>query len=61
MTTKLQTFSAIMLFYALLACVIMPFLFYYLGNKTFGMAGQGFIVGSIISILLWLFYGSKLV
>ena len=59
--SKLQTFAGIMLFYALLACVIMPALFFYFNDKSFQSAGLGFIAGSVLSIALWLFYGSKMV
>jgi drug/metabolite transporter (DMT)-like permease len=61
MDKKLQTFMGIMLFYAILACVLGPLVFYYVWNKSLKTAGTGFIVGSILSILLWLFYGKKMV
>jgi hypothetical protein len=35
--------------------------FYYFFGKTFISAGNGFIVGSVASIVLWHFYGSKMV
>jgi cell shape-determining protein MreD len=46
-----------MAFYAILACVLMPALFYYLLEKTLNSAGNGFIVGSVVNILLWNFVG----
>jgi hypothetical protein len=61
MDKKLQTFISIMLFYAVLACVLGPLAFYYAWNKSLKTAGTGFIVGSIVSILLWFFYGKKMV
>ena len=61
MSSKIQLFSMIMAFYAILACVIGPMLFYYLIGKTITNAGNGFIAGSILSIILWLTVGSKMV
>jgi len=56
-----QKFAVVMAFYAMLACVIMPVLFYYLMAKTVSSAGNGFILGSVVSVLLWVFVGSKYV
>jgi hypothetical protein len=53
----LAKFAGIMAFYAILACVLMPLLFYYLLDKTVLSAGNGFIVGSVVSVLLWNFFG----
>jgi len=39
----------------------MPLLFYFLIKKSDQSAGNGFVVGSIISLMLWFFYGSKMV
>jgi len=58
---KLQTFLGIMVFYILLSYVIFPLGFYYFIEKSLKSAGNGFIVGSIISIGLWLSYGKKLI
>lgn len=58
---SLATFSGIMLFYAILACVIGPVIFYQLVGKSWKTAGNGFVAGSIVSILLWFFYGRKMV
>jgi riboflavin transporter FmnP len=49
-----------MIFYALLSYVICPFLFYSRKN-TLANAGNGFVVGSIISIVLWFTVGQKMV
>jgi hypothetical protein len=59
--SKFQTFLGIMIFYILLSYVIFPLGFYYLVEKSLASAGNGFIVGSIISIGLWLSYGKKLI
>ena len=61
MDPKLKTFLGIMIFYIVLSYIIFPLIFYYLAGKTLLSAGNGFIVGSIISIMLWYFYGKKLV
>ena len=61
MDPKLKTFLGIMVFYIILSYIVFPLGFYYLLGKSLTSAGNGFIVGSIISILLWYFYGRKLV
>ena len=61
MDSKLQTFLGIMAFYILLSYIIFPMIFYYLMGKSLASAGNGFIVGSLISIGLWLTYGRKMV
>jgi hypothetical protein len=61
MDSKLQTFLGIMGFYILLSYIIFPMIFYYLMGKSLASAGNGFIVGSLISIGLWLTYGKKMV
>jgi hypothetical protein len=61
MSSNITTFISIMIFYAILSSVIGPIIFYYLGNKSLQMAGYGFIVFSIISMLLWYLYGRKMV
>ena len=57
----ISTFGGIMFFYILLSYVFFPLVFYYLIENTLTSAGHGFVVGSLISVLLWLFYGSKMV
>lgn len=61
MNTSLQKFAGIMAFYIFISYILFPFTFYYLIEKTLASAGNGFAVGSIISILLWYGYGSKMV
>ena len=60
MNNSTWIFTRIMLFYVVLSYVVMPIVFYYSFGKTFMSAGNGFVVGSILSILLWYTYGSKL-
>ena len=50
-----------MVFYILLSYVIAPLIAYYFMGKTLKAAGNGFVVGSIISIILWYSYGSKMI
>ena len=61
MDSKWQLFGGIMLFYILLAYVMVPLIFYYAFEKSLKSAGNGFVVGSIVTILLWKIYGENLV
>jgi hypothetical protein len=59
--TNLRTFSGILFFYLLLSYIIFPVAFYYLFNQDLHSAGNGFVAGSILSLLLWYSYGRKLI
>ena len=61
MSLKLQMFVGIMAFYALLAYVVFPVGFYYLVEKSLSSAGNGFIVGSVVAVILWLVVGKNLI
>jgi hypothetical protein len=61
MDKNFNTFIGIMVFYIVLSYIIFPLAFYYLAGKTLGSAGNGFIVGSIVSILLWYNFGKKMI
>jgi hypothetical protein len=61
MSGSFQTFFMIMLFYILLSYLIGPMFFYYFIDKSLLSAGNGFAVGSILSIVLWYTYGSKII
>lgn len=61
MSPTMNKFISIMLFYILLSYLLGPLIGYYFFGKTFSAAGNGFVVGSVISILLWYTYGSKMV
>ena len=52
-----KEFWQVMAFYALLSCIIMPLIGYYFKGQP-GL-GQGYIVGSIVSLGLWLTVGKK--
>lgn len=58
---KLQLFASIMGFYILLSYVVFPLVFFYLVEKSLQSAGNGFVLGSLISVALWYFYGRKMV
>ena len=61
MTNSFQTFMFIMIFYILLSYVLFPFLFYQFMGKTLLSAGNGFVLGSLISIVMWYVVGSKMI
>jgi hypothetical protein len=61
MKANVQTYMGIMVFYAFLSYVLFPLGFYYLIDSTLLSAGNGFIVGSIVSIILWMTYGKTMV
>jgi hypothetical protein len=52
-----KDFWFVMAFYAILSCFIMPFI----GYKVRGVngLGQGYVIGSIVSLLLWFTVGRK--
>lgn len=58
---NLNTFVGIMFFYILLSYLFFPLVFYYFIDNSLKSAGNGFIVGSLISIMLWFFFGSKMI
>ena len=61
MSSAFSTFAGIMFFYAVLSYFVGPLLFYFFWSKTLQSAGYGFIAGSILSIFLWVMYGSQMV
>lgn len=60
MSSSFLIFTRIMVFYIFLSYLIMPTIFYYSFGKKLMSAGNGFVVGSILSIILWYIYGSKM-
>jgi len=48
-----NAFIGVMVFYALLSYVIMPAAFYFLVEKNLKSAGNGFVLGSLVSVVLW--------
>ena len=61
MSSSVTTFISMMAFYAILSSIIGPLIFYYVGGKSLKVAGYGFVVFSIVSIILWFKYGQKMV
>jgi hypothetical protein len=57
---SLKTFINIMVFYIVVTYVAFPAGFYYFTNKTLTSAGNGFVAGSIVSLILWYKYGRKM-
>jgi len=58
---SLSAFAGIMFFYLLLTYVLFPVSFYYIYNKSVFAAGNGFVLGSVLSLLLWWGFGSKMI
>jgi hypothetical protein len=44
-----------------LTYLIFPTIAYFLFGKTIEAAGNGFIMGSVVSVVLWKFYGFGMV
>ena len=53
-------FVGVMAFYAVLSYIVGPLGFYYFVDKTLMSAGNGFVVGSIVSVLLWFTFRSTI-
>ena len=49
-------FMTVMVFYAVLSCAVMPAIFYYVGDRTLMTAGNGFLVGNVVTVLMWLYF-----
>ena len=56
--SSFNMFVGVMVFYAVLSYVIMPAAFYFFVEKNLNSAGNGFIVGSLLSVVLWLNFRS---
>jgi hypothetical protein len=54
-------YAGVMAFYAVLTYILFPVIAYFLFGKTLEAAGNGFIAGSIASVILWKVYGFGLV
>jgi hypothetical protein len=61
MDANFQSFLSIMAFYIFLSYIVFPAGFYYLAGKSLASAGNGFVVGSIVSLALWFAVGKKMV
>jgi hypothetical protein len=54
-------YTGVMAFYAVLTYLLFPTIAYFLFGKTLEAAGNGFIVGSIVSVILWRMAGTIMV
>jgi len=54
-------YAGVMAFYAVLTYLLFPAIAYFFFGKTLEALGNGFIVGSIVSVVLWKVYGFGLV
>jgi hypothetical protein len=61
LTFNLTKYTGVMAFYAVLTYLLFPAIAYFLFGKTLEAAGNGFIAGSIVSVVLWKVYGYRLV
>jgi hypothetical protein len=61
LTFNITKYAGVMVFYAVLTYLLFPAIAYFLFGKTLDAAGNGFIVGSIVSVILWRVYGVGLV
>jgi hypothetical protein len=55
-----SNFFIIMTFYSCLSYIIFPIIFYYSFGKTIEAVGNGFVTGSVATILLWYFAGKNM-
>lgn len=58
---NLTKYAGVMVFYAVLTYLLFPAIAYFLFGKTLEAAGNGFIVGSVVSVVLWKVFGYGLV
>lgn len=61
MNFNITKYTGVMAFYAVLTYILFPVIAYFLFGKTLETVGNGFIVGSILSVILWKVYGFGLV
>ena len=54
-------YTGVMAFYAVLTYLLFPVIAYFMFGKTLEAAGNGFIAGSVISVVLWKVFGYGLV
>ena len=61
MNFNITKYTGVMAFYAVLTYLLFPVIAYFLFGKTLEAAGNGFIVGSVISVVLWRMVGRGMV
>ena len=50
---NMTKYTGVMAFYAVLTYILFPAIAYFLFGKTLEAAGNGFIAGSVVSVILW--------
>lgn len=58
---NLTKYTGVMVFYVVLTYIIFPAIAYLAFGKTLEAAGNGFIVGSVVSVVLWKVVGMGMV
>ena len=58
---NITKYTGVMAFYAVLTYILFPAIAYFLFGKTLEAAGNGFIVGSVASVILWRMVGMGMV
>jgi hypothetical protein len=61
MKPSTKMFIQIMGFYIVFSYLIVPAVFYFSMGRTLQAAGNGFAVGSILSIIMWYTKGNQLI
>ena len=61
MNFNITKYTGVMVFYAVLTYILFPAIAYFLFGKSLEAVGKGFIVGSVVSVVLWKVYGFGLV
>ena len=61
LTFNITKYAGVMVFYAVLTYIIFPAIAYFFFGKTLDAAGNGFIAGSIVSVVLWRMVGMGMV
>lgn len=59
--SNVTQYLKIMIFYVFISYIIFPLSGYFIFGKSLQSAGHGFVLGSIISIILWYSYGRNLI
>ena len=58
---NITKYTGVMAFYAMLTYLLFPAIAYFFFGKTLEAAGNGFIVGSVVSVILWRMVGMGMV
>jgi len=56
-----KQFTIVMAFYAVISYILFPLFSYFMFGQTLEAAGNGFIFGTLLSIVLWKSYGFQMV